>query len=278
MHADLMRLMYAYAMEAGAISLEEMENASGRLKADESFVTHVDLKLSELAVSMFSSCIPPGCIITEEHLEHYLTLPDDPPAETDEIPVVVDPLDGTRNYVHSIPLYGISVGVLKNRRPWLGLVAFPGIDEIITCDGEATYFITGTYRGKPQKKRVNSAPYEITKNSILLGCTGFLRDHEWDYNSGQIVQTGCASMNLCWTAVGRAAATVFGNRLWDIAGSWPILLNTGFVIKGLESGRDLTEFSRDLCDPVSHNLRELHLVCRPEHYDVITASSAPRSS
>ena len=55
----------------------------------------------------------------------------------------IDPIDGTSNYVRNIPLFGISIGLVKNKQPILGVLYFPMLDLLVTAQTNKGTFANG---------------------------------------------------------------------------------------------------------------------------------------
>lgn len=275
MEQELNTLLLDLAMAAGAIARDEQERARAELKADQSYVTNVDLRLSELAIDRLSSVIPEDRIITEEHLEHLNAATTGGNGAGGDLVALVDPIDGTRNYFHNMPLYGFSVGILRAGKPWIGVVLFPALGEMVHCDGEHTWFVRDVFNDAPLRALVQPPRPELNFNSIVLCSETFTQHYHWDHSKYHLMQTSCATINLCWPVVGRGAGAIFGAHPWDLAGSWPALAQTGFVLKGLKSGTVVERYEPALFDPVEHRVREPLVICRPEHFSEIVAATSP---
>lgn len=274
MKNELNEILWTLAVKAGAIAREEQDRARAELKPDQSYVTNVDLRLSELSVETLRDVIPEQNIVTEEHLDHLQSINASPPNE-DELVAFVDPIDGTRNYFHNMPLYGFSVGILKNRRPWLGIVLYPALAEAVTCDGERVWFTRDAFSESPGRVELRSTDAELNYNSIVLCSEMLTQNYAWDHRKYHLMQTSCATINLCWPMMGRGAGCVFGAHPWDLAGSWAALSATGFVLKGFESGKEIVRYDPRDWGPAEHRISEPLIVCRPGHYDEIRAAVLP---
>lgn len=269
MREQLLKAMMEFAHEAGSLAAGEQGNLRAQLKADDTYVTDVDRRVSELAVQKFEKLVPDDCIITEERIDDANTSTGPRESNDGELLVVVDPIDGTRNYFHNMPLYGISVGVLRDLRPWLGVVTFPGLGETFYCTGSEALVIAGAYGSKPvQRALVTSAnDGEVGTNSQILLANSFARKHRWSYDVCTILLTGCVTINACWPTLQRGIGAVFTDHIWDIAGAWPIFKQVGFELRGAESGRPVTEYYQSDYDPETSRVREPMIVSKPAHFE-----------
>lgn len=265
MEAELLQTMLKYAHDAGSIARSEQHDLDAHLKDDDSYVTSVDTRLSELAFEAFRGVVPAESIITEEQLDNLERISRTHRAE-DELLLIVDPIDGTRNYFHGMPLYGISVALLRGRRPWLGVVTFPGLGETFYADGTAAFFVRNAYGSDAHTQRLEPVSRELNKNSVVLYANSFARRYRFSYSVCTMMLTACVTLNSCWPAIGRGIGTVFTDHIWDFAGSWPILHHLGFELRGTVSGSLMTHYRPEDYDPVTHRTHEPILVCRPEHF------------
>jgi myo-inositol-1(or 4)-monophosphatase len=275
MKTTLNGLLYDLVLEAGEIASTEQERARPQLKDDDSYVTDVDIRLSDLCIRKLSAVLPEENIITEESLHHLYGVRNRPLTGEDEILAVIDPLDGTRNYVHNMPLYGISLGILKNRVPWLGYVMFPALDELFYCDGDRSYFEREVLHGERRTVELTPPESSLSSNTTVLCSDEFMRSYRWDYDAFQLLQTGCATVNLCWPMIGRGVASIFGAHPWDLVGSWPIIASLGYRIIGMQSGREISLYEPTDYTPDTHGTGEMWLVTQPEHFRLLSAAATP---
>ena len=120
---DILDFAMDAAWQAGRITLRYFQTGVAvEQKADESPVTAADrdaeTKLRELIATRF----PDDGIVGEEHGDK---------AGTTGRRWIVDPIDGTKSFVHGVPLYGVMVGVEVDGDPAVGVVHFPALNEMI---------------------------------------------------------------------------------------------------------------------------------------------------
>lgn len=272
---EVLRQVLGFLREAAGIARQGQQSSRAAVKADASLVTDVDLRLSELALKAFSGLAGEEAVVTEEHETSLLRLEQGQPPGGGELLVVIDPIDGTRNYAHRMPLYGISVGVLRNLVPWIGAVAFPALGELLYCDGTRT--MVGRDLEEPEVAQQVLPPpaAALTHNSTLLCSDSILQAYHWDRRIGTLLVLSCATIEMCWPLLGRGSACLFRAHLWDLAGVWPMIFNLGFTLRGLRSGRELRRFDRQDYDPSSRKLKELAVMCRPELFGQIARGVCP---
>ncbi len=277
---DLSTLLLQFCRKASRVAIEGQSSRHASTKDDSSLVTNIDLQLSELAFKYFNPIVGENNIISEEHLQNMdrimdAKVSDGSMKDGDEFLVVVDPIDGTRNYAHRMPLYGISIGVLRNRRPWLGAVAFPAFDEIVFTDGRKAYVTSCEDSGYSGGTELfNPQPTLTDTDVILMGDS--TRLEILDFDVCECMSIDCATVELCWPLLGRGTAAIVGAHLWDFCGTWPIAGKLGFEMRGLRSGRRLESFVPGDYNRDDYTIRERFVLSLPEHYRLIADSATGR--
>lgn len=151
---------------------------------------------------------------------------------------VVDPLDGTVNYLYGIPLWGVSIALEEQRATSLGVVVLPEADEAyIASRGHGAWHVShGTAR------RLEGSHAAVLAQA-LVG-TGFGYSSERRSAQAAVVQqlipqvrdvrrSGCAVVDLCWLAEGRIDAHYeFGLNPWDLAAGALICREAGIAVTG----------------------------------------------
>lgn len=133
---------------------------------------------------------------------------------------VLDPLDGTKNFMNGLPLYGVSIGVLEEGRPIVGAVWLP-----CTTDGLQGVFHARKGGGAfADGRRLTVSPGEIPQGDQLISLPGtFFR--RWRFAGrlkkewwGEARSIGSIVYELAYTAAGTFHYAVFGGpKIWDVA-------------------------------------------------------------
>lgn len=152
---------------------------------------------------------------------------------------VVDPLDGTNNFAHGFPYYCVSLGLLRDREPYLGVVYDPIHDQMFTAQRGGGAYLNGA------PIRVSSAP--ALSESLLS--TGFPYDFATNERNNaaeftrvhRLVQgirrAGSAALDLASVACGRLEAHwEFWLKPWDSSAAALILLEAGGTITDADGG------------------------------------------
>ena len=159
---------------------------------------------------------------------------------------IVDPIDGTTNYVHDCPLYCISIGLQVAGELVVGVVYEPSRDEMFAA-------------AKGRGMTINGEPHQtssIDKMERALVATGFapdLRGTEialdwWRHFSFQVTslrRTGSTAINMAYVAAGRFDAYyAFDNHVWDVAGGVVLVREAGGTITNID-GTEYDPFTPD---------------------------------
>jgi myo-inositol-1(or 4)-monophosphatase len=111
------------AKSAGAFIRAEKDkllSSQVEVKSRNSLVTYVDKQSERILVEHLKDLIPGAGFITEEETTTI---------RGEEYNWVIDPLDGTTNFIHGIPCFAVSIGLLRNQVPVLGVVYEVNLDE-----------------------------------------------------------------------------------------------------------------------------------------------------
>jgi len=151
---------------------------------------------------------------------------------------VVDPLDGTTNYVHDCPLYCVSIGLQVAGEMVVGVVLDPARQELF-------------HAAKCQGAWVNDRRLRTSRAARLdeaLLATGFppdMRGQEralewWRYFSlraQSLRRTGTTALNLAYVAAGRFDGYwAFDNHVWDVAGGMVLIREAGGTVTDVDGG------------------------------------------
>jgi len=198
----------------------------------------------------------------------------------DQTPYIwaVDPIDGTRLYANRMPMFGISMGLIKDLKPWLGVVYFPMLKELFYCDGTHSYYVRNAFG--PDEIKVQIAPIneELSPRSLFFCNDTFFDRFYWKPKDFHILINACAVVNLCWPAIGRGVGCFLRCHIWDFAGSWPIIRQAGYDFRRVSDGRILDKVQADLFarEPLSWHLKEYYLISTERNFQEILSRIAQR--
>ncbi len=223
------------AKEAGAFIRKERQSFNSSKVEQKGFndlVSYVDKEAEKLIVAKLAKLIPEAGFITEEGTES-----DRGQAYT----WIVDPLDGTTNFVHGIPVFSVSIALAKGDQVIAGVVYEVNLDECFYAFEEGGAFLNG------QPIRVSAAS-KISDSLIAHGFPyddggkmdeylGFLR-HLLGHSHG-LRRLGSAAVDLCYVACGRAEAYLEYNlQSYDVAGGSIIVKEAGGKVSDFKGGEN----------------------------------------
>tara|TARA_B100001175_G_scaffold303787_1_gene299125 strand:- start:53 stop:763 length:711 start_codon:yes stop_codon:yes gene_type:complete len=188
----------------------EIEKLQVSLKGPSDFVSNADLKAEKIIIEEIKKARPNYSIISEE---------DGSEINKDEKNTwIIDPIDGTTNFLHGIPHFAISIALKHENEIVSGLIYDPIKDEMFYGEKDNGAFFNNQ-RIRVSKKR--------DLNACLFATGGKIKE-EIDL---PIRKSGCAALDIAYVAAGRYDG-YFQNdlNLWDIAAGLIILKEAGGVI------------------------------------------------
>ena len=175
---------------------------------------------------------------------------------------IIDPLDGTTNYLHGIPHFAISIALERTidgvTDLVAGLVYNPITDEMFFAEKGKGAFVNDGTRGGADR-RLRPSKRDIFSDSLFstgipfLGRPGhakFLKElHQVMGASSGVRRLGAAALDLVWTAAGRYDGFwERGLSVWDIAAGLLICREAGLEVESLSGGDVMSA-----CDPIITN-------------------------
>ena len=212
-----------------AAELMKPENIQVEQKGNESnYVTTADVNVQNFLKEKLLELLPESSFVGEEMSSGN----DEKFADTEYI-WVVDPIDGTSNFIRELGLSAISVGLLKNRQAYIGVVYQPYRDEMYMAEvGKGAYM-----NGKPIHVSDRDFKHSHLCSAMSLYNKEFAPPcfriiERVYYESDDLRRLGTAAVELVYLAAGRVEL-YFEIRLfpWDIAASIPILTEAGGFIE-----------------------------------------------
>ncbi len=218
------------AKKAGAFIREERLNfqfSKAEVKAKNDLVSYVDKTSEKIIVDFLADKYPDFGFITEENTS----------TTKKEINWIIDPLDGTTNFVHGIPCYAVSIGLEQSGKIILGVVYEVAQNECFSAfQGNGAYLngkqITVTTCQKLSESLIATG-FPVNNFSRMQSCLNsieyFMR------NTHGVRRIGSAASDLCYLACGRVDAFYEYNlNSWDVAAG-------SIIVK--EAGGKVSDFS-----------------------------------
>ena len=214
------------AFDAGKILSKHFGNISSINKKSTSIdlVTNADIESETLIVDSIQKKFPNDSIIAEES---------DIKESDSDFKWIIDPLDGTTNFVHNLPIFAVSIGLKYKNETVLGVVYNPAADKM---------FFAKKNKGAYLNDKIISVSSSNTLSDSLI-VTGFpyLQDEKWNnsfsifkdfYSKTQGVRRlGAAALDLCFVAMGRFEVFYeFNLKPWDICAGSIIAEEAGALV------------------------------------------------
>ncbi|CAI9555910.1 unnamed protein product [Staurois parvus] len=266
---ECMDLAVQVAKNAGAVVCAALkEEVSVMMKSSPAdLVTATDQKVEEMIISCIKEKYPTHSFIGEESVAagQKSILTDNPTW-------IIDPIDGTTNFVHRFPFVAISIGFAVNKQVEFGVVYSCVEDKMYTGRKGKGAFCNG------QKLQV-SGQKDITKSMIITEL-GSNRNPEVIKiilsNMERLLcipihgirAVGTAAVNMCLVATGGADAYYeLGIHCWDMAAASVIITEAGGVILDVKGGpfdlmscRVIAASSTEIAERISKELQLIPLV------------------
>ena len=200
-----------------------------RGKSDSTPVTDADERAEEIILAGLAELEPRYPVVAEEQVSAGRV------PEVDEGPFfLVDPLDGTREFVNRNGEFTVNIAMVEEGAPRLGVVHLPVLDETYWCEGTGRAW-RRRGGGAPERIRCRAAPEALVVIASRSHRNTKTQEFLDDYRIGEIVSAG-SSLKLCRIAEGRADMYPRLGRTmeWDIAAGHAVLLAAGGSVRTLD--------------------------------------------
>lgn len=206
-----------WAREGGALARSYFNNVQREQKADRSYVTRADREVEQLLRERIAARYPDHGIIGEEEGIGAIDR---------EFVWALDPIDGTGAFVSGLPLWCVSIGILRHGEPYAGVIYAPLLDDCYWADVEGPAFRNTL----PIQVR---RPAPVDTNDWIAVPSTVHRMYRVRY-PGKTRCLGTVAADCCYVARGAAVSALIGRaRLWDLAAGLAILRAAGGVVVGL---------------------------------------------
>ena len=178
-----------------------------KAKGDRDLVTDIDLKAEGIIKSQIINNFPQDSIISEEN----------PFEQRSEFKWIIDPLDGTHNYIHNIDIFGVSIALAYKDEVVMGVIYMPQEDELYFAQKKRGAYLNGKRISVSQRKikettMIFDSSIRYQKNTMLKGL-GRLIDEVFN-----VRMFGSTVRGLSYVAEGKAEAEIeYNDKLWDFA-------------------------------------------------------------
>ena len=222
-------------MLAGDFILRNVGNISAGdidTKQASDFVTRVDTESEQIILSTIKKKYPDHHFLAEETIHD---------ADSGQYRWIIDPLDGTTNFIHGYPVFAVSIGLEHNREIIMGLVYDPSRDEVFTAEkGKGTFLNGKPARVSPNDKMADSlvaTGFPFRKKDVIDDYLALFR--KIFHKVSDIRRAGSAALDLAHVACGRCDGFFeIGLGPWDIAAGSILIKEAGGLITDFGGGAE----------------------------------------
>ncbi len=155
---------------------------------------------------------------------------------------IVDPLDGTTNFLHGIPIFNISIGLEREGQIVAGVVYNPAMDELYTAEkGKGAFVNDRRLRVSGRKNLIDCVFSTGTPTMNAVVHDKFLGEVRTVMNKvASFRRLGSAALDLCWVASGRFDGFWERNlQAWDMAAGLLMVREAGGYVTDINGGTDM---------------------------------------
>jgi len=188
----------------------EIEKLQVSVKGPSNFVSNADTKAEKIIIEELMKAKKNYSIISEE---------DGSKINSDSENVwIIDPIDGTSNFLHGIPHFAISIALKSNNEIISGLIYDPIKDEMFYAEKNSGAFF-------------NNQRIKVSKKKEIENCLFATGGKEKIISDFITRKTGCAALDMAYVAAGRYDGYFQNNlNLWDVAAGIIIVKEAGGIV------------------------------------------------
>jgi myo-inositol-1(or 4)-monophosphatase len=244
--SELLGVAVRAARLAGDVILANIGGLSSddiNQKRASDFVTKVDIESENIIIKSIRESFPDHAILAEESLKDN---------NTDGFKWIIDPLDGTTNYIHGYPVFSVSIAAAFKDEVMAGVIFDPLRNELFTAQKGKGAFLND--------KLIKVSDAGMLKESLISTGFPFRKKENIDrylmlfrnlfYKVGDIRRAGSAAIDLAYVASGRCDGFFeLGLGPWDIAAGSIIIKEAGGVITDFGGGVGYLETGNIVAGP-----------------------------
>lgn len=214
--------MEVVARQAGAVLMEGFGNVRHvQQKGAIDLVTEFDRRAEEVIISAIQQKFPDHAILAEESGRNEAI---------SEFQWVIDPLDGTTNFAHGIPIFSVSIGLLRDNAPVAGVVYDPFRNELFSAEAGNGATVNNRPVHVSSRNDLGQAvistgfPYDLRTNPR----NNFAQFIQFQLRTQAVRHLASAALDCCWTAMGRLDGYwEFAVKPWDVGAGALIVREAG---------------------------------------------------
>jgi len=161
---------------------------------------------------------------------------------------VIDPIDGTTNFMHGIPFWAISIGLVYKGKPIAGIVFNPILDELYWAERGQGAFMNAERLRVSGRTQLDNAVVSAHQN--YKGRAVGLKAEEHKHvitHVGVTRKLGCSSLDLCYVAAGKLDAYIDrGPKPWDFAAGMLVVQEAGGYVTEINGVKDKLPYADNI--------------------------------
>lgn len=207
--------------------IDRLDSVRVGRKEQNDFVTEVDQAAERIIVEEILRAYPDHAVLGEEFGEQNNEDGDK------EYMWIIDPLDGTTNFIHGFPVFAVSIALQQNGRTIAAVIYDPSRDELFTAARGKGAFL--------DRRRIRATSHPALKHALIGTGFPFRKGQDVDKylamfravmeKTSGIRRPGSAALDLAWLAAGRVDGFwEMGLKPWDIAAGCLIIEEAGGMV------------------------------------------------
>jgi myo-inositol-1(or 4)-monophosphatase len=234
--ADYQRICEQAARAGGDVLRDWRGRFAVREKGPADLVTEADLASQEIIRQILLGAFPEHVFLAEEGFVADTNARI--ASQKNDLRWIVDPLDGTTNYVHGVPNYSVSIALERDGDPLVGTVYDPTTDECFSAAAGHGATCNGKALRVSEIGRLSEAMIAVSFSAKVDRGDQEIADFiEVMLQSQATRRMGSSALNLCYVAAGRFDAYwATTTKIWDIAAGALLVREAGGEITAIDGG------------------------------------------
>jgi len=210
--SHILEVAIVAARLAGQRAMEEIDYTTASVKNNRELVTQTDYRCQQIITERIKENFPDHGFIGEESGNGNIFI--QPPRRADSIWWIIDPIDGTNNFAHKVPVFTVSIAALEQGRPVVGVIFEPATESMYTA--------VINQDAQLNSRRITASDETISQyTSIALDSHFDSPDAAWVrkvLTESRFRNFGTAALHFAYVAQGGLVASISCcAKLWDLA-------------------------------------------------------------
>jgi len=229
MTSNILQFTEGIARQAGEILKEGYGNVRKiELKGEIDLVTEFDKRSEELILAAIQREFPEHAILAEESGRN---------SRISEYQWTIDPLDGTTNFAHGIPIFSVTIALFHNNSPILGVTYDPLRDEMFSAQSGQGAALNNRPLRVSDRRRLEQAvistgfPYDLRSNPR----NNLAQFVQFQHRTQAVRHLASTALDCAWTAMGRLDGYwEYGVQPWDIGAGILLVREAGGLVTSID--------------------------------------------